>query len=563
MTQRLVSLAFAPLLVCCTANIEGPPKADSARAGSNSADAANGDEPVQPSDWSPGSSGDPTAAGPMPLRRLTRIEYSRSLRDLFGADPSVADALPNDIAGSSGFSTAPLDTEVSVRVFMEAAESVAAAVEPDALVGCDAASEGESACATKLIEAFGKKVYRRPLSATEVADYQALYSVTLAGELDYDHESASRGVLEAMLQSPAFLYHWELGPVAPLVDGDGVIALGPWEIAARLSFFLWGSTPDDTLLAAAESGALSDDAGIEAQARRLLGDDRALPALTTFYGEWLGSGVQGKDKSPELYPTFGDALASAMEEDFASVALEATLSGSLDDLLLGTRAYVDAGLAALYGVSAPAGGSGWVDLPAERPGLLTRAAFLAATANAYEGDPTKRGIAVRKQLLCDTLTPPPANVPELPAPAPDLTVRERHEQHIGDSACSGCHALTDYIGFGFGNFDAIGGYHTLESGKAIDPSGKVAELDGADVPFANVAELMNALAGSDQVRGCVTRQFARYALGRREVSADDYSLGNSFQSFESAGFSLSALVLSLVKSRSFRFRAPAAGEVTE
>jgi hypothetical protein len=230
------------------------------------------------------------------------------------------------------------------------------------------------------------------------------------------------------------------------------------------------------------------------------------------------------------------------------------------DLFQTDQAFASPELGLLYGL---ANATGTLQaLPAgSRPGILTRSAFLASTANAYEGDPTKRGAVIRRRVLCDTLAPPPGNVPELPPPAPDQTVRERHAMHQEVEPCRSCHTLTDPIGFGLGNFDAIGGYRSEEAGKPIDASGSIAGLDGQSPTFSDAAGLMALLAESEQVRACLTKQWLRFGFSRQETRADDYSLESAYHAFQLAGFQLPELLVALTQARSFRYRAPSAGEV--
>ncbi|HMJ13921.1 MAG TPA: DUF1592 domain-containing protein [Polyangiaceae bacterium] len=501
------------------------------------------------------------------MARLTRREYANALRDLLGHSLTSEQMklLPSDIAGSSGFSTAGLMSQLDVQGLAQVAEQVALATDLKAAVSCDAAAT-EEACALEMIRSLGRRAFRRPLDPSEENDYRTLYSTTLRQQIGLSHEQALRTLIEAILQAPAFLYHWEIGAQPAQVGAEDVIRLNGYEVASRLAFFLWGSIPDETLLDAAGSGALEKAETIEAEARRLLQDARARGTIDGFFTEWLELTQGVGAKSAADYPTYTDELGRAMGAELLAFARHVSLDteGTLADLLTSPESLVDASLAGLYGVPAPAAAGLTLTRldPETRPGILTRAGFLAVTSNAFEGDPTKRGVIVRKKILCDPPRPPPANVPSLPAPSPDATVRERHEQHFRDPACAGCHRLTDFIGFGFGHFDAIGAYRELERGKNIDASGVIVGLDGRDTPFQNVGELTRALAESPQVRACFARQLWRYALGREESRADAYSLETALDSFERSRFAIRELLVAITTSRSFLYRAPASGEIT-
>ncbi len=559
------SLIVGLLALACTASIGGDGKDPSPEGdptpGAGAAGSAGGPG-SEPSEWQPGVIGDPKAAGYMPLRQLNRIEYRNAVADLFGDAQQVDELLPGDVAGTSGFATAGLASEVTVQAFQQAAERLAATADVASLTGC-ATSTGSVICIETLLQGFAQRAFRRPLTDAERAEYVTLFT-TLSTEVGLGFEASARAVIEAVLQSPGFLYHWELGPNTPARDADGVIQLGGYEVASRLSFLVWSSIPDQELLTAAASGALNSADGVEAQARRLLASDKAQGTMSNFHLQWLEVALQGITKSSELYPSFDPSLAGDMEMELALLSTDLYRNGgTARDLFQTDQAFVNADLALLYGM--PAGAPGGLvkqTLPSgTRPGILTRAGFLTATSNAYEGDPTKRGVVIRKRVLCDTLTPPPANVPALPAPALNLTVRERHAMHMEVEPCKSCHQLTDPIGFGLGNFDAVGAYRTQEAGKQIDASGSIVGLDDADPTFSDAAGLMALLAESQDVRSCLTRQWLRFGFARQETRADDHSLESAFQAFQSSGFRLSELLVALTKARSFRYRAPSPGEL--
>lgn len=544
------SALAAAAAVGCTANVGAPQSLEATAGASGSASGSVDQPPAQPSEWKPGLSGDAQAAGLMPLRQLNRVEYRNAAVELFGNSQHVDELLPGDVAGSSGFATAGLASEVTVQALQQAAEKLASTVNVQELTGCDTNGAGEAACIESLLASFGARAYRRPLSPAELSEYQTLYG-SLRSEVGMGFEAAARTVVEALLQSPGFLYHWELGPRAPLPDVEGVIKLGGYELASRLSFLLWSSIPDADLLAAAASGGLDSPEGIETQARRLLASDKALATMRNFHLQWLEVALAGVNKSAEIYPSFTPALAAAMEDELAFFSNDLYQGGgTAGDLFQAMTAPASPALATLYGSSA-------------RPGVLTRAGFLTATSNAYEGDPTKRGAVIRTRVLCDTLVPPPANIPPLPAASPNQTVRERHAMHMSVEPCQSCHRMTDPIGFGLGNFDAMGGYQAQDSGKPIDTAGSVVDLDGSEQTFADAAELMALLANSQDVRACLTKQWLRFGFSRAETVADDASLESAYQSFAQSGFQLSELLIGLTRARSFRFRAVSPGEVLQ
>lgn len=512
--------------------------------------------------WQPGvMTGDPLAAGVMPLRRLTASEYKNTVRELLHIEVADLD-LPQDVSGSSGFSTPPLPAVVEVQQYMKAAEEAVRRVDVEKLFQCDVEGRGAPACTASFIETWGAEAFRRPLTQREKDQFGELVA-RFSGELGLGYSDTLLALTEAILQSPGFLYHWQLGPVAPGVDAEGRIPLNGWEIASRLSYLIWRSMPDQELFRAARDGELETREGIEGQTIRLLNDSKAGAAAEEFFRELLEVPLSFAPKSADAYSNFSASAQAALQEEFSLLSRDLTrLPGNgVERFFLSTAGYSNASLLSIYGVGEGKDMAA-VDLGPARPGLLTRGAFLAATSNAYEGDPTKRGSIVRRRLLCQPLRPAPPGVPPLPPPQPNATVRERHEGHFDAPRCSGCHELTDAVGFGFSNFDAVGAYGTTEKGKAIDPSGRLVAVDGVDRDFADVGELMAQLGASTEVRGCFVRQFLRFATGRKESSADNYSLSTIWQQFEGSDFAFSELISSLSSSNAVRFRSVSKGETT-
>ncbi len=536
-TELVVVAVLAGATWGCVADISGTQSVAASAGATGRPGSPNTDLPQEPSEWRPGVVGNAQSAGPMPLRQLNRIEYRNALTELFGDSLEVEKLLPGDVSGTSGFATAGLASEVTVQALQQAAERLAATADVSALSGCDAAGAGGAGCLDTLLNGIGQRAFRRPLTPQERAEYTDLHASLQSDGQGF--AGATRGVIEALLQSPAFLYHWELGSRAPTRDADGAIKLGGYELASRLSFLLWSSLPDAELLQAANSGGLEQVAGVEAQARRLLASAKAGATMHNFNLQWLDVSLAGLTRSAERYPTFNPAAAVLMEDELVSAAQGIYRAGSVQDLFFST----------------PNDG--------QRFGLLTTPAFLTATSNAYEGDPTKRGVVIRKRVLCGTLVPAPANIPDLPAVAPNQSVRDRHEMHMSVEPCKSCHQLTDPIGFGLGNYDAIGNFQSQDGGKPVDARGFVSGIDGGDVPFSDAAGLMSLLSESEDVRACLTKQWLRFGFAREESRADDASLETTYQAFARSGFQLSELLVAFASSRSFRYRAPAPGEVAQ
>jgi hypothetical protein len=489
-----------------------------------------------------------------PLRRLNQLEYANSLRDLLGvqglADGFVADSR----VGTFHSNVDTAISELQADQYRLAAESAAAKVLSNvgAVVGCDPTT-GE-ACASTFIRDFGLKAFRRPLTTEEQASYLEVYR---AGTARGAFAGGIGLVVRAMLQSPYFLYLVERTPV-----GSGVAKqLGPYEMASRLSYLLWASMPDAQLLTAADKGELATADQLRAQAERMLADPRSKDTLGQFQLEWLQlDGIDNLEKDTTLFPTFNDALKQAMRDevgDFLDTVVQSA-SGSYTDLLTAPYAMLNGPLFSLYGVKAPAAGTGFtrVDFTGGvRAGILTQPAFLATHGHQNQGSPVKRGVVVRQAVLCQDLPPPPANVNNAPpALSPNLTTRQRFAAHDASPACKGCHGLIDGIGFGFERYDAIGAYRASENGNPIDDTGNLIQATpDVEGPFSGPVGLGQKLAASELARSCFVTQWFRFAFKRQPQTTDACTASAMMSKFTSSHQSVRELVLSAVASDAFRY----------
>jgi hypothetical protein len=494
------------------------------------------------------------------LRRLTAEQYDHTIRDLLGIDTSYEDTFPPDerIGAFQSNGTAPVG-ELQVEQYMDAAEEVAAQAVADlsAILPCDPAVVGEDECADAFLREFAPRAYRRPLEDDEIAE---LFDVYAEAKASADFATGIRVAVQGALQSPWFLYHVELGETAE--DEDGLVPLTGWEVASRLSYFLWGTMPDDQLFAAAESGGLTSPEGVAEEVDRMLEDPRAREAIASFHLQWLGvDELESLEKSADAYPGFDAELATSMQADTAAFA-NWVIDGEdarLQTLL--TRAVTltdDPRLLELYGVEPGADHEPGAPIeldPTQRAGLLTRAGVLARHAHADQTSPVHRGKLVRENFLCTPLPPPPpdvANVP--PDPEPGSTTRERFAQHTADPACAGCHALVDGLGFGLEGYDAIGAFRTLDGGLPVDASGEIVGTEDIDGTFDGSVELSARLAESDQVRRCVTTQWFRFGLGRMDTPDDACAVERTYAAFADSDHDVRALIEAIAVSDAFRFR---------
>ncbi len=496
--------------------------------------------------------------GPSPLRRLTRAEYGRTLRDLLGPGLIDTSGLPPDEQALGFDNNADVlgTSDLLVEQTVALAEQASAVVVQDLarFLPC-AAGAADADCADGFIRDFGRRVWRRPPEPTEAS---ALASVFAAGQADGGFAEGIGRVVEVLFESPQFLYRIELGDVA---DSDlaGAVPLSPYEMATRLSFLFWGSTPDEGLLTAAAQGQLTLPADLEREARRLLGDSRAHEVTAAFHAGWLGlARLDQLDKDRVVYPAFDASLRDAFRAETARFIDEVVWrhEGTLAALLSARYTFVNSALAEFYGVAYPGGGD-FVQVglgSANRAGLLTQASILSVYAKGNQSSPVHRGRFVREQLFCTTPPPPPSNI-EIRPPTldPRQTTRERFAQHAADPFCATCHTLLDPIGFGFEHYDGIGHWRQAESGLAIDAHGNLTGTD-SDGSFDGAVELADRLAGSPEVQRCYVTQWFRFGYGRGETSADSCTLGALMGAAAAKGGDVRELMVALTQTDAFRYR---------
>jgi hypothetical protein len=493
--------------------------------------------------------------GPTPLRRLTHREYDATIRDLLGDDSHPSATFPPE-SSPTGFDNEAQALDVDgmlAEEYLAAAETIAAAADLEALLPCDAAVDGEDACAGQFIDEFGVRAFRRPLDADLRARYVALFADSRDA---WGFDRAIELVVVAMLQSPRFLYRVELGLAED--EGEAMVRLDGWELASRLSYLLWGSMPDDELFAAAQGGELDTPEQVRAQAERMLADPRARAMVGEFHAQWLKlPALATISKDEAVYPGF-DALRPALDEETRAFVEHVIFDddGDLRTLLTAPYTFVNADLAALYGVSSPGGTSlERVDLPAgQRAGLLTQAGVLAVHAKPDRSSPVLRGRFVRERLLCETMPEPPPDVDTTPPSVdPDASTRERFEQHTTDPSCAGCHVLLDPLGFGFEHYDGIGRWRDQDGASAVDASGSVVTGEG-DVPFDGALELAEWLADSSQVRACVATQWFTWAHGRAPELVDACTTETLVDAFTAADGDIRELLVALTQTEAFYYR---------
>ena len=503
------------------------------------------------------------SASPSRMRRLLPEEYVNTARDLLasGAATPRLEAPVGDIIGA-----------LEVEKLSLAASELAKLGAHHRFVPCAIDGPADPACALGFIEAFGKLAFRRPIDEAEKTWLRGVYE-RLAARTDVTPKFTFRelidAVTEVILQSPQHVYVHEQGvPDAALPAG--VRRLTGHERATRLSYLMWGTMPDTELTRAADAGALDTLDGVQTQAERLLDDPRARQMIRRLASTWLKLDdtpqhpsleklTKDKQRFPMDSPELRAALRTETEALYERVFFQG--EGSFNKLLTTTEAYVNAPLAALYGVAPPSGADafGWVTLPADqRAGILTRAAFLTATAAAEYQSPILRGVFVYRHVLCRTLPDPPADVDNTPPAPNDATeprsVRDLTTIKTSDSSCGNCHNLVNPIGFALEAFDALGRWQDQElvifEGQehrvAVDSRATLAagDLQGE---VSGPVELSKRLSQSQMAHDCAVDTWFEKALARKPAETDQCLLEKLRTDFRKSG-DLRRLVLAIAGS---------------
>jgi hypothetical protein len=472
----------------------------------------------------------PTQPGVMAIRRLNHSEYNNTVRDLLGTELRPADTFLADNSGA-GFDTVGAAASLPpayVRDYEEAAYALVddlfvSADRRDRIVTCDVDAQGLD-CAQSVLAAFARKAWRRPVSAEEVQGLLAPFRI--AEQAGAALSVGLRYALASVLVSPHFIFKVELDP-----DPSSPVPhrLNDHELATRLSYALWSTTPDEALSRAADDGRLQTDSELLAQFERLASDPRASALARDFAGQWLEfRELPAHEVEPRAFPDFPAELLAAMQRE-AELFFGDFLASprAVSELMTARFTYVNPVLARHYGLDVPPGASEsefWLadTSGVPRSGLLTLGALLTTTSLSTRTSPVKRGEFVLGRLLCSEVPPPPPEVTGLDADeqttvATNLTLRERMEQHRSSAACMGCHRLMDPIGFGLENYDAVGSYRTEEAGLPLDSSGELP----SGAAFSGAIELSALLAEDARLSECVTQKFMTFALGRFLDQPDD------------------------------------------
>jgi hypothetical protein len=507
------------------------------------------------------SSKDP---GSFVIRRLTKVEYGNTLRDLLGVDPAVADELPDEVFGAGYLNTlSPLQSEQYLAIANEALDRTLgpkqgspAKAQKQLFGKTPRPGADERAAARKVACSLARKAYRRPPSEGEVDVLLRVFD--LARENNLAYPAALRLMLKAVLVSPQFLF---ITPALEAEPGGSIVPLDDYQLASRLSYFLWATMPDAELSALADRGKLHEPAVLKTQVKRLLNDPRSRALFDGFGAQWLGLGsLESKTFDPARFPQMTGAMRSAMYNEarlfFESIVRE---NRSVVSLVDSDYTFLNGTLAELYGLGKNVAGSRWRKVKlrdANRGGILGMPGVLAATSFPDRTSPVKRGVWVLEQVLGEHVPPPPPDVPALDKQdqqtVATLTLRQRTELHRKEATCANCHKVLDPIGFGLENFDAIGQWRDRDdSGGPIDAAG---ELPGHK-RFDSPKELKAIIAArTDDLARNVTEKLLAYALCRQLEGYDEIVVDHLLETIAQDGYRMQTLITEIVISYPFTHR---------
>jgi len=501
----------------------------------------------------------PTDVGRRLIHRLSRLEYNNTVRDLLGVDTRPGDRFPSDGGGGGGFdnnASTLFVPPILLEKYMQAAMEIVAAASSDRLFRVrPGGGKDDGTAARESIEWLAVRAFRRPVLEEEMAGLLAFFDTARQQGASWD--DAVRQAVRALLVSPSFLFRTEQDRV-----GIGPQRLSDWELASRLSYFLWSTMPDETLFALARDGRLAEPATLEAEIHRMLADPKARVFAENFASQWLRtrelhtSVRPSKDKYPGFTPELRDAMAEEPVSFFHALMRE---NRPLTDCLDADYTYANPVLAGFYGLPA-VDGEGFRRVPLtdrSRGGVVTMAGVLTLTSYPGRSSPVLRGKWMMEEILGSPPPAPPPMIKSLPTsdkPRNGLSFRQQLELHRSKAECAACHKTMDQLGFGLENFDPIGLWRTNVADLPIDSAGELP--DGRK--FSGPAELKQLLLDrKDEFTRNVTERMFSYALGRGVEQTDWLAIRQIARAVADDGYRTQRLVFEIVRSVPFQFRRPA------
>ncbi len=501
-----------------------------------------------------------TAGAPPDMRRLTEEQYRNTIADVFGTSIKIGGRIDSLVRtngllelGARSAAITPSGLEKFDQLARSIADQVVDPAHRDILIGCapPIADAFDEYCVRQFFTRVGRMLYRRPLTKDELT--ARINAASLASKNLADFHQGVALSLAAMLVSPNFLFVIDTTEDDP--DHAGQLRLDGYAKAARLSYFLWNSTPDDTLLTAAEKGDLATASGRKREIERMIASPRLEGGVRGFFADALAlDAFETLEKDSILFPAFNLAVAQdAREQTLRTISAELIArEGDYRDLFTTRRSYMSAALARVYRVYVPKTAN-WV--PYEfakndpRVGIQSQISFTALHSHPGRSSPTLRGKALRELLLCQKVPDPPGDVDftKFNDPKSEIkTAREKLALHTSQAACAGCHKLTDPLGLGLEQFDGAGQHRTTENDVAIDVTG---DLDG--VKFKDPATLGAAIRANPAVPTCLVSRLYTYAVGRPAATDEQGLIAYLQKRFSDEGYKYPALLRAIASADAF------------
>jgi uncharacterized protein DUF1592/uncharacterized protein DUF1588/uncharacterized protein DUF1595/uncharacterized protein DUF1585/uncharacterized protein DUF1587 len=492
------------------------------------------------------------------VRRITETQYRHTIADVFGPEIKINARFEPEkreegllAIGSARLSLTSSGFEQYFALASSISDQALSEKQRAASVPCKPAdpARADEACARQFIESYGERLFRRPLTESETL--ARLKTASTGARQSGDFYAGLKLALTSLLVAPEFLFRMETAEPDPANPSQ--YRLDGYTKAARVSFLLWDSTPDQELLAAARSGAIHTEAGLKQQLTRLISSPRFEDGVRAFFTDMLQlDGFENLVKDPAIYPKFNQAVADSAKEQTLKTIIDLLVRQGRDyrDLFTSNDTFINRPLASVYRIPFAAPG-GWAPYTfpqsSGRSGILTHVSFLSLFAHPGTSSPTKRGIKALEIFMCEPTPDPPADVDFSSVQDSNKgTVRGRLLDHMKNRGCAVCHSRTDPPGLALEHFDGLGQLRTMENGMRIDVGG---ELEG--LKFEGAQGLGKTLRNHPSVPACLVRNVYAYGVGRKTEQRDEAYLSDQAKVFAGAGYRLPDLMTQIASSPEF------------
>lgn len=499
-------------------------------------------------------------AGPIKVavRRITETQYRHTIADVFGPEIKINARFEPEkredgllAIGNAYLSLTSSGFEQYFALASSISDQALGEKQRTASVPCQPANptQADDTCARQFIESYGERLFRRPLTESETL--ARLKTASTGARQTGDFYAGLKLALTSLLVAPEFLFRMETAEPDPADPRQ--YRLDGYAKAARVSFLLWDSGPDQELLAAARSGAIHTRAGLKQQLTRLISSHRFEDGVRAFFTDMLQlDGFENLVKDPAIYPKFNQAVSDGAKEQTLKTIVDLLVRKKLDyrDLFTSNETFINRPLASVYRIPF-ASSSDWATYTfpqsSGRSGILTQVSFLSLFAHPGTSSPTRRGIKVLEIFMCDPTPDPPADVDfSKVQDTTKGTVRGRLLDHMNNKGCAGCHRRTDPPGLALEHFDGLGQLRTTENGVRIDVGGEI-----YGVNFDGAQGLGKSLRNHPEVPACLVRKVYAYGVGHKTEERDEAYLSEQAKAFAGNGYRLPDLMVQIASSPEF------------